>query len=146
MKKFLKRIIVFFTIFGLIFLFGIFLPVTPGAKKNMLAYKIQKDSMLTNVKSPRIIFIGGSNLVFGLNSQIVKDSLRKNPINAGLAASIGLFRFIYCRSLILQPREGGGLNVRSAVESRSWIQACNSIFITTSPSSTSPVSLKPSPR
>ena len=90
MKKFLKRIIVFFILFGLVFLVGIFLPVTPGAKKNMLAYKIQKDSLLTNVKSPRIIFVGGSNLVFGLNSQIVKDSLKMNPINAGLAASIGL--------------------------------------------------------
>lgn len=69
---------------------GIFLPVTPGARSNMLSYKVQKDSLLQNVASPRIIFIGGSNLVFGLNSQIIKDSLQLNPINNGLAASMGL--------------------------------------------------------
>ncbi len=56
----------------------------------MISYKIQKDSLLQNVVSPRIIFIGGSNLVFGLNSQIIKDSLQINPINNGLAASMGL--------------------------------------------------------
>jgi len=90
MIKFFKHIIVFFSVFGLIYLIGIFLPVSPGAKKNMLAYKVEKDSMLKNIESPRIIFVGGSNLVFGLNSQMVKDSLEMNPINAGLAASIGL--------------------------------------------------------
>lgn len=90
MKKFFKNLARFFIVFGLIFLIGIFLPVTPGAKKNMLAFKIQKDSLLKNVESPRIIFVGGSNLVFGLNSQIFKDSLNLNPINAGLAASEGL--------------------------------------------------------
>lgn len=90
MGRFFKQIFLFFIIFGLIFLVGIFLPVTPGAKSNMLSYKVQKDSLLQNVASPRIIFIGGSNLVFGLNSQMIKDSLKINPINNGLAASMGL--------------------------------------------------------
>jgi len=77
-------------VFGLIFLVGILLPTTPASKNNMLSYKIQKDSLLTNIDSPRIIFVGGSNLVFGLNSQMIKDEMNLNPINAGLAINFGL--------------------------------------------------------
>jgi hypothetical protein len=50
----------------------------------------QKDELLRNTKSPRIIFIGGSNLSFGLNSQMIKDSLNINPINTSLNAELGL--------------------------------------------------------
>lgn len=46
---------------------------------------------MENIKSDRIIFIGGSNLSFGLNSQMIKDSLKLNPINTGIHAGIGLF-------------------------------------------------------
>ncbi len=45
---------------------------------------------MKNVKSPRIIFVGGSNLSFGLNCQMIKDSLNLNPINTGIHAAIGL--------------------------------------------------------
>ncbi len=90
MKKFIFKIVLFFTVLGIIFIIGILLPVTPASKNNMLSYKIEKDSLLRNVKSPRIIFVGGSNLVFGLNSQMIKDSLKLNPINAGLAINFGL--------------------------------------------------------
>ena len=69
---------------------GFFLPATPRAKTSLLFAKINKDSLLKNTPSPRIIFIGGSNLSFGLNSQTIKDSLGINPINTGIHASIGL--------------------------------------------------------
>ena len=90
MKKFIYKIIVFLVVFGLIFLFGMLLPATPASKQNMLAYKIQKDSLLKETLSPRIIFVGGSNLVFGLDSEKVKEELRMNPVNAGLAINFGL--------------------------------------------------------
>ncbi len=45
---------------------------------------------MQNIDSPRIIFVGGSNLSFGLNSQMIKDSLNINPINTGIHAAIGL--------------------------------------------------------
>ncbi len=67
-----------------------FLPVTPKAKDYYLFSKKDKDSLLEHVESPRIIFVGGSNLVFGLNSNLIKDSLDINPINAGITASVGL--------------------------------------------------------
>lgn len=90
MKRFIQQILFFFVFFGLIFLIGIFLPITPRSENSMLQYKIEKDSLLRVVPKPRIIFIGGSNLVFGLNSRMIKDSLRLNPVNAGLAINLGL--------------------------------------------------------
>jgi len=90
MKKFLLTNILFFFVIVLIFFISIFLPVTPKASNYYLFSKIQKDSLLQHVDSPRIIFIGGSNLVYGLNSEIIKDSLGFNPINAGVTATVGL--------------------------------------------------------
>lgn len=90
MKKFLLTNFIFFSVIILIFLIGVFLPVTPKASNYYLFSKTKKDSMLQHVKSPRIIFIGGSNIVYGLNSELIKDSLRINPINAGVTATVGL--------------------------------------------------------
>lgn len=90
MKKFLLKIFIFCIISVVVFSIVIFLPATPKAKNYVLFSKIQKDSLLKNVPSPRIIFIGGSNLVYGLNSQLFKDSLALNSINTGSIATIGL--------------------------------------------------------
>ena len=90
MRKFIVKIVIFFVVFGLIFLLGMLLPATPASKNNMIKYKAQKDSLLTNVASPRIVFVGGSNLVFGLDSEKVKSELGLNPINAALAINFGL--------------------------------------------------------
>lgn len=56
----------------------------------MLFIKKTKDSLLINTPSPRIIFVGGSNICFGLNSQMINDSLHLNPINTGIHAGFGL--------------------------------------------------------
>jgi hypothetical protein len=66
------------------------MPVTPVASKSYFFSSIQKDSLLANVASPRMIFIGGSNISFGLNGQMIRDSLNINPINTGINADTGL--------------------------------------------------------
>jgi hypothetical protein len=90
MKSFICRISLFILLLFSIVVIGFFLPVTPQASHFFLYAKVQKDSLLKNTQSPRIIFVGGSNLSFGLNSQIIKDSLLLNPINTGISANIGL--------------------------------------------------------
>lgn len=91
MKKFISKLILFsLTFIVFILALGLGLPATPRVSKSLLFAKIKKDSLLKNSLSPRIIFIGGSNLSFGLNSQIIKDSLGLNPINTAIHASIGL--------------------------------------------------------
>jgi len=90
MKKFLIKTMLFSLLLLLLIIIGFLLPVTPRASKSLLYAKIQKDSLLKNTDSPRIIFVGGSNLSFGINSQMILDSLHLNPINTAIHASIGL--------------------------------------------------------
>lgn len=73
---------------------GINLPTTPAARHYLLNSKIVKDSLMEYTPSPRIIFIGGSNLIYGLNSNMIKDTLDVNPINAGSLVSVGLIFMI----------------------------------------------------
>jgi len=76
----------------LILLLGLFffLPPTPRASKVYIHSETTKNQLLVNTPSPRIIFVGGSNLSFGLNSQEIKDSLHINPINTAIAQSLGI--------------------------------------------------------
>lgn len=90
MKRFLIKISLFSLLLLSVVIVGLVLPVTPRASKSLLYAKIQKDSLLINTSSPRIIFVGGSNLSFGINSAIIKDSLKLNPINTAIHAGVGL--------------------------------------------------------
>jgi hypothetical protein len=90
MKKLLIKTAIFTLFVILILVMGLFLPITPRASKSYFHSIILKDSLLANVDSPRMIFIGGSNISFGLNSQMIKDALNVNPINTGINAGIGL--------------------------------------------------------
>ena len=90
MRKFIYKLTRFAVPIMVFFVSGLFLPVTPRASQSLLFATSQKDELLLHVETPRIIFVGGSNLSFGLNSQMIKDELNINPINTGVHASIGL--------------------------------------------------------
>jgi hypothetical protein len=90
MKKFIDKTLLFSLLLLLLVAIGIVLPATPRASKSLLFAKIKKDSLLKHTNNPRIIFIGGSNLSFGLNSKLIKDSLKLNPINTSIHFAIGL--------------------------------------------------------
>ncbi|HMI07954.1 MAG TPA: hypothetical protein VK528_10440 [Flavobacterium sp.] len=91
MKTFLRKTLYLIIIPPLVFLIGMLLPPTPLAKEYLLASRPFKDSLLLHVKQPRIIFIAGSSMNFGLDSQVIKDSLHRNPINTGTHGGTGLF-------------------------------------------------------
>lgn len=90
MKKFISKFFLFIMLFLMIITIGLLLPATPKSSKSLLFAQIKKDSLLKNTPVPRIIFIGGSNLSFGLDSKKIKDSLKINPVNTAIQASIGL--------------------------------------------------------
>jgi hypothetical protein len=91
MKTFTVKLTAFVLATILFYLFLLLLlPTTLRTSKTLLFAEIKKDSLLANEISPRIIFVGGSNISFGLNSQLIKDSLRMNPVNTGIHASLGL--------------------------------------------------------
>ncbi len=94
MRRFLKLLLGFTIPILFLFILGLVLPATPRASKSLLfAYK-KKDSLLENTKEPRIIFIGGSNLSFGLNSYAVKDALGVTPVNTAVHGNIGVRYFL----------------------------------------------------
>lgn len=68
----------------------IIIPPSAAFKRCLLYSVIDKDNLLATTPEPRIIFIGGSNLCFGLNSQMIKDSLKLNPINTSIHGGLGL--------------------------------------------------------
>lgn len=90
MKLFIKRIFLFMLPIIMILFFGLFYGETPRSSKSLLFSVNHKDSLLLNTKNPRIVFVGGSNISFGLDSQIFKDSLALNPINTGIHANLGI--------------------------------------------------------
>lgn len=90
MRTFIQQITLFTSIFILLIVIGVLLPTTPRASRSLFMGSIKKDSLLEYTPAPRMIFIGGSNVSFGLNSQLIKDSLGINPINTAIHVSIGL--------------------------------------------------------
>lgn len=89
MGKFFKKAFVLALSIVTFIIAAIFFPSKP-AKQDLLYAQIDKNKLLKNTPSPRMIFVGGSNLSFGLNSKMLKDSLHVNPINTGIHAGIGL--------------------------------------------------------
>lgn len=87
MKTFINKIFIFVGILAVLILIIAMLPIE---QDNYLQAYNKKCKLLEITPSPRIIFVGGSNLSFGLDSQRIKDSLDINVINFGLHAGIGL--------------------------------------------------------
>jgi hypothetical protein len=57
---------------------------------NYLAAVLEKDRLIRNTPSPKIILVGGSNLAFGIDSRAIQDSLGMSVVNMGLYAKLGL--------------------------------------------------------
>ncbi len=57
---------------------------------NYLAAVLEKDRIIRNAQSPKVILVGGSNLAFGIDSKMMQDSLRRPVVNMGLYAKLGL--------------------------------------------------------
>ena len=86
-KIFIKKVILFTFPVIVFFLIGIFLPTTPRASKSLLMAEQNKKALLKNTNSPRIIFVGGSNLSFGLNS--------KNPMYPNFYMLVLMLLFLF---------------------------------------------------
>ena len=74
MKRFLRRFALLLLLFVTLHLVLVF--VIPADRNQYLNAYNRKQQLLDEVPSPRIIFMGGSNTAFGLDSQMVMDSLK----------------------------------------------------------------------
>lgn len=85
------RLAVFILIPAIIILVvSIVLPPTPRTSTSLLFAKIDKDQLLENTPSRRLIMIGGSNLSLGVDSHEIQERTNLNPVNTAIHASIGL--------------------------------------------------------
>ena len=88
MKKFLINCMMFgVPVVAVVILCYLFAPVNPN---NYLAEINHKLHLLDSVEGRRMIFVGGSNVAFGVDSHAIADSLGMKVINTGLHAGLGL--------------------------------------------------------
>lgn len=88
MKQFIEKSFFFgFCVVAILALLAFTVPVKSDSY--LCAYNA-KCRLLEKTSSPRIIFVGGSNVAFGLDCKRMKDSLHVNVVNTGLHAGIGL--------------------------------------------------------
>ena len=87
MKRFLLKSCVFFVV-PVVVVIGLAVLVPPDRNGYLMAYHV-KLARLDSCPSPRIIFVGGSNLAFGLDSRAVEDSLHLSVVNMGLHGGVG---------------------------------------------------------
>ena len=90
MKKFLIQALIFIGIMIAIIVLSLFLIPNKKILDNSLYANIDKHKRLDSLPSPKIVFVGGSNFAFGLDSKRVEDSLHLPVVNMGLHAGLGL--------------------------------------------------------
>ena len=120
MKRFLRRFSFLFLLFVTLHLMLLF--AIPADHNQYLNAYNHKQRLLNEVPSPRIIFMGGSNTAFGINSRMVEDSLKLPVINHGLHGGIGL-RFPMTEALPSLRR--GDIVVLQAEYSIFFEETCN---------------------
>lgn len=62
----------------------------PAEQVSYLSASFDKHNRLRSTRPPRVIFAGGSNLAFGLDSRLAEERLGRPAVNMGLAAGLGL--------------------------------------------------------
>ncbi len=60
------------------------------ATETFYAATLDKHELLEKQTTPRLIFVGGSNVAFGIDSQKIVGDSGYNPVNMGLHAGLGL--------------------------------------------------------
>jgi hypothetical protein len=91
MKKFIYSVIVFSLLIATIYtIISLIVKPESMATNDYMAAIIDKHNRIDQLNSPKIIFAGGSNLAFGLNSEEIEDELSVPVVNLGLHAGLGL--------------------------------------------------------
>ncbi|MBO7609646.1 MAG: hypothetical protein J6S96_05550 [Muribaculaceae bacterium] len=91
MKRYLLKLLTIIALFVLNI--ALLVWCVPIDNNSYLTAYNRKMDLLCSCPQPRIIFMGGSNLAFGLDSHMIQDSLHCNVVNMGLHGGIGI-RFL----------------------------------------------------
>ncbi len=82
LRLFVKRAGVFIAVHAIVI--AAFFLYAPWHKTGFLSAALDKERLFITQKPPRIVTVGGSNVAFGIDSQILNDELGANPVNLGL--------------------------------------------------------------
>ena len=89
MRRFVIRLMLFLLLQGL--LASLILPAALSQPRpGYLAALDDKLELVRTVESPRVIFVGGSSVAFGIDSQVFEQGLGQPAINLGLHGALGL--------------------------------------------------------
>jgi hypothetical protein len=91
MKRFIKNLLLFLVVQLLVWgaIVVVYIRCRPIGQ-HYIAASIDKQRLLAQQESPRIVFVGGSNLAFGLDSVAVANETSFKPVNMGLHVELGL--------------------------------------------------------
>lgn len=89
-KLFLKMLLLISIVSIIVGLAGLAFIYLNDASSSYAAAIIDKHRRLHTADEPRIIFLGGSNLAFGLDSGMIEKAMGISPVNMGLQIGLGL--------------------------------------------------------
>ena len=92
MKRFLKKITIFFILFILSFLIFVGIDFFYSGNQyvnNYQAALIDKINRLESIDEPKIILVGNSNVAFGIDSKMIEDAFDMPVVNLGLHGAMG---------------------------------------------------------
>lgn len=90
MRSFLFNILILIFITIIVLIFSLFFIPNKASQYNILGAIIDKHQILKNITSKKIILLGGSNVSFGINSELLKQKYKMPVINMSVHAGIGL--------------------------------------------------------
>lgn len=88
MNKLILKILILLAIISTSLVLFVYL--TPIDEDAYIGAVKDKNKLLENAEKPKMVFIGGSNLAFGLNSEKLESKLDFDVINMGIHAGMGL--------------------------------------------------------
>ena len=90
MRKFIVQSALFLLVLALTLTGSVLFVPSPEMRQSLLCMAPVKVALLRGTPSPKIIFVGGSNLSMGLNSQPISETFGLPVVNMGLHGGLGL--------------------------------------------------------
>lgn len=90
MRRFILKILLLFLVSASLLLGSLFFIPDRVAAASLLGALTDKHRLLERTRVPKIIFVGGSNVSFGLDSRLISAELRMPVINMALHGGLGL--------------------------------------------------------
>ena len=91
MQNFILKSLCFITLQSMVCLvFYLIGKANDSEDKHYLSSLIDKHERLDSMESPRLVFVGGSNLMFGVDSERIEKETGRATVNMGVNAALGL--------------------------------------------------------